>query len=304
MLPFLQRYSTWFYLLLAGLLGICLGHLAATVLGTYLTPPLLSGEETAQVRTAPERKPALAEYEVVLQRNIFDSTARPNRTLATEQKPKQKAAKPAQARVDLKLVGTVAAGENSLALLMGNRETASYRLRDKLPGGGKLEEITRSLVRIKNSDGTEETLHLYEEESPEAPAATARPGRPGSSSKAATTTTGGYKIIPAGENRWIIPKEEAEKARTNIGELLKQARMEPNIINGQTEGFTVRMLRPRSLLAGLGIKRGDILKQINGVELNSPEKALQIFQQLREAKHLSIGLQRSGQNLNFEYDVQ
>jgi general secretion pathway protein C len=79
--------------------------------------------------------------------------------------------------------------------------------------------------------------------------------------------------------------------------------MEPNIVEGRTEGFVVRMIRPKSLLDTLGIQRGDVLRQINGVPLDSPEKALQVFQQLREVKRLSIGLERNGTPMNFEYEV-
>ncbi|MBE0598734.1 MAG: general secretion pathway protein GspC, partial [Desulfuromonadales bacterium] len=111
------------------------------------------------------------------------------------------------------------------------------------------------------------------------------------------------QVQALGGNRFVIPQEVATQARGNLNELLKQARMEPNIVDGRTEGFVVRMIQPRSLLANLGIQRGDILKQVNEVELNSPEKALQIFQQLREAKTISIGLTRNGNNLNFQYEV-
>jgi general secretion pathway protein C len=66
----------------------------------------------------------------------------------------------------------------------------------------------------------------------------------------------------------------------------------------------VRMIQPRSLLALLGIQRGDVLMQVNGVELDSPEKALQIFQQLREARNISIGLVRDGERMNFDYQIE
>jgi general secretion pathway protein C len=44
--------------------------------------------------------------------------------------------------------------------------------------------------------------------------------------------------------------------------------------------------------------------QINGMPLDGPEKALQIFQQLREARQISIGLTRNGTPMNFEYEVE
>ena len=138
-----------------------------------------------------------------------------------------------------------------------------------------------------------EPLHLYQGE------------RPGETPPAAGSAAGaaGSGVRAVGENRWVIPRSVAEQARGNLNELLRQARMEPHIVAGRTEGFVVRMIRPKSLLDTLGIQRGDVLVQINGMPLDSPEKALQIFQQLREAKNLSISLQRGGVPMNFEYEV-
>jgi general secretion pathway protein C len=107
-----------------------------------------------------------------------------------------------------------------------------------------------------------------------------------------------------GENRWIISSQEAQKARENMGEILKHARLEPRTINGQVEGFAIKMIRPRTLLWKLGLKRGDIIKEINGVQIDSAEKALEIYQQLKEARNISIALQRRGKNLTFEYEVE
>ncbi len=106
-----------------------------------------------------------------------------------------------------------------------------------------------------------------------------------------------------GQNRWVIPRSEAERARSNLGELLKSAHLVPNVVNGSTEGFMVRMIRPDSLLAQLGLRVGDVVMQVNGVELSSPEKALQIFTQLRDARNISLGLVRGGEQLSFDYAV-
>ncbi len=51
----------------------------------------------------------------------------------------------------------------------------------------------------------------------------------------------------------------------------------------------------------IGLQVGDLIVEINQVELNSPEKALQIFQQVREANNISLGLMRNGQPRTFEY---
>jgi general secretion pathway protein C len=101
----------------------------------------------------------------------------------------------------------------------------------------------------------------------------------------------------------MIPAEEADQARSNINDLLRQARVEPNIVDGQTDGFVVRMIRPGSLFSMLGLQVGDVLRDINGVKLDTPEKALQVFQQLREARQISIALERQGTPQTFSYEI-
>jgi general secretion pathway protein C len=239
-------------------------------------------------------KPVLTDYQVILQRNIFDSTAPGIGTLAGAETPGKPAA-PAAPRPNLRLLGTVVAGGGSLAVIHTGQETKAFRTGDELPGGGRIEEVGRNLVQIKYPDGALATLHLYVGESPRETPAAASTGGPGG--------TGGDGIQAVGENRWVIPRSVAEQARGNLNELLRQARMEPHIVAGRTEGFVVRMLRPKSLLDMMGIQRGDVLMQVNGMALDSPEKALQIFQQLREARHLSVSLMRNGVPMNFEYEV-
>lgn len=293
MLAYIQRHFREIFLLLFALLGISVGHLLSTTLGVYLLPSGTEPGTLSEEHAVTRQKHSLADYELILQRNIFDSSARGAATLkAREKEPARIAAttKPAT-RADLKLLGTVSAEDGSLALIEAGRAIDLYRLGDEVPGGGTLKEITRNLVMIQNRDGSMDVLSLYETEPTKSPAP-----------PAATTEENG-QIKPVGENQWVVDRRIAENARNNIGELLKSARMEPNLVNGNTEGFVVKMIQPGSLLADLGIRKGDVIMEVNGVELASPEKALQIFQQLREARHISIGLQRNGAPMNFDYEI-
>ncbi len=300
MSSFLQKHYRGFYLLLPLLLGVALGHLAATALGIYLSPPILPAGGLDRERPEAAKPSALVDFQVVLERNIFDSTARQTASLTAEEGSAATAAATPVVRTDLTLFGTVTRGPGSLAVIKSGQEVKTYRLGDKVPGGGQLEEISRLSVQIRGPDGSLQVLSLFAEPAPPDKRAAAR--SPAAPAAPAGNPVAG-EIRPVGENRWVIPQSVAEEARGNINELLKQARVEPNIVNGKTEGFVVRMIQPRSLLAGLGIQRGDVLMQINGVALDSPEKALQVFQQLREAKNISIGLLRNGSSFSFEYEI-
>ena len=290
MLAFFQRYFHTLQLCLIALVGLSLAQLTDIETGHILMAPIHSRTEVATPPASMERPP-LSSYQGILQRNIFDSTARPAAALA-DTSPTAAPAQTAVARVPLNLLGTVTAGPRSLALIEANRKTDIYRLDDEVPGGGHVADIGRTQVTIRYPDGSSIDLPLYAK----APGGRVAPGM-----GAAPQGAGGVRAL--GGNRWAIPAAEVEKARSNMNELLKQARLEPNIVNGQTSGFVVRMIRPHTLFTMLGLRLGDVIMQVNGVSLDSPEKALQIFQQLREAKNISISLLRNGKPLTFEYEV-
>lgn len=302
---FFHRYFPGIYLALMALLGISCGWLAAILLNIWLTPAVSGTDVRQDARVDVAQKRPLTDYEVILSRNIFDSTgplvvtldeipATATTTASNREEPPTRTA-----RTNLMLIGTVVAGERSLALIQEGRTTALYRLEEEVPGGGRIEDIDRNFVVIRHRDGSLENLMLPSE----APPARATVTSPAPAAAAAAATTTQYNITQIGENKWQIPRQTAEDARGNLNELLRQARMEPRIVAGQTEGFIVRMIRPNSFLDMLGIKRGDILMEINNIQLNSPERALQIFQQLREARNIAVSLVRNGEPMTFEYEI-
>jgi len=301
---FFHRYFPGIYLGLMGLLGVTAGWFGAILLGIWLTPPVATSDTRQESRVDGVQKRPLSDFEIILTRNIFDSTGKLIAALeevpasAGTSAPVAEQAPARAARANLVLIGTVVAGEDSLALIQEGRTTSLYRIDQEVPGGGKIEDIERNFVVILHPDGSRENLVLpTESPAPARAAATAPAGAPA----AGATTT--YNIQEIGENKWQIPRQTAEEARGNLNELLRQARMEPRIVAGQTEGFIVRMIRPNSFLDMLGIRRGDVLMEINNIQLNSPERALQIFQQLREARNIAVSLVRDGQPMTFEYEI-
>jgi general secretion pathway protein C len=182
-----------------------------------------------------------------------------------------------------------------LAILGNNGKATPYRLKTKLPDGAILFAIARNRVELRYPNGQTRVLELIPNKQQTNQQQKSRPTR---------ARKGQQQIENLGQNRWLIPIQVAENARTNIGGLLRQAQAVPYLENGRTTGFQIRMIQPGTLIAQLGLKKGDILREINGLPLNSPEKALQIFGQLRQAKQVSIGLERRGKAMTFAYEIK
>lgn len=293
----LQKLLNALLVLLTICLGLLLGRLAADWLGQSLAPEQSVAElDTAEPVKVKQHR--LQDFNAITQRNLFDSAASPlslNESAAAK-KTESKRQVSSSGRSDLKLLGTVSGGDSPLAVISSGKETEVYQVGDSLPGNVTLSSVERDKAIVKSAAGKETVLELVVEKSSGGKAT----GRPKVKSRTSTTSA---KIIALGENSWQIPREEAEKARSNLNALLKTARMVPKIENGETVGFTIVNIQRGTFLDLLGLKVGDVLVQINQVELNSPEKALQIFQQVREANNLSLGLLRNGSRQTFEYTI-
>ena len=294
--PLLYQILPWFnraMWIFAGLLcGLLAAHWLALSLESSSTMPSASAEVKAPGE--PQRE-SLADYSIILERNLFGVTPSSLRDVREPVAAQETAG--SQRVTDIALLGTVAGSEPPIALVRIGGEEEIVRVGDSLSGGRELIEVRRSEIVIRLGDGSEARVPL--QESVVTPELTTRPTR----SEPAEATVS-FLVESIGENRWRIPREEAERARENVNALLKTARMTPNIVDGQTEGFVVVTVQPRSLLSKMGIRPRDILREINGVELDSPEKALQIFYQLREARTLTLALQRNGKPLTFDYVVE
>jgi general secretion pathway protein C len=297
-----HHYFPILYLSLAGLLGWAGGWLATVILGIWLAPSVQWTEANASFQDAATQKRALGEYQVILDRNIFNSAAAAAAFSGSSTEPAAVPAgeqSPARQQAPLNLIGTVVAGPDSLAVIRDGREIRVFRLGEEV-GGRTVDEIFRNMVVLRQRDGSLENLTLPTElaQPGHAPARAAR-----GKAAAAAPAPSRFNIQQVGENKWQIPREAADHARGNLNELLTQAHMEPRIVDGETSGFVVRMIRPGSFFDMLGLRRGDVLLEVNDIGLNSPERALQIFQQLREARDIKVALLRNDEAMTFEYET-
>ncbi|MDT8440023.1 MAG: type II secretion system protein GspC [Desulfuromonadales bacterium] len=297
MIALLQKYHRQFVLLLLILLGLAGGHLAATVLRTQLHAPAQTDLAAAlPARTGPTAT-ATADLNRILRNNLFDTNSRSTTASIGRESQVFGAARGSDraTRSDLKLVGTVVAGDESLALLESDRKLQIYRLGAELGDDGVIETVERNRVTVRNRNRSLTTLVLHEPSPTDAGTRPARPAaQPGDSA-------GGVRAV--GDNRWLVSRELVESVRDNFAAELRLAQMQPRLVDDRTDGFLVQLLNPRSVLAKMGLKRGDVVIDVNNIKLDSPEKALQIFQQLREARRITLAVERNGQPLNFQYEI-
>ena len=80
----------------------------------------------------------------------------------------------------------------------------------------------------------------------------------------------------------------------NVSRLADIIRPTPYFQNGQQQGYRVYPGRDRKKFAALGLRPGDLIKQIDGQSLTDPTQAMQIFQSLGTANQVSVTVERNG----------
>ena len=96
------------------------------------------------------------------------------------------------------------------------------------------------------------------------------------------------------DNNYEIDKSLVDKVLANPMAVAKGARVVPAVKNGKPDGFKLYAIRPSSVYAKLGLTNGDTLQSINGFELTSADKALEVYTKLREATSLEVEITRRG----------
>jgi general secretion pathway protein C len=105
------------------------------------------------------------------------------------------------------------------------------------------------------------------------------------------------------KDKYEIDRAVIDTTLNNLNTIATQARIVPSFKNGVANGFKLFSIQPGSLYASIGVENGDVIQRVNGYEINSPEKALELYQKLRESGHVTIELERGGQTVRKEYNI-
>ena len=123
-------------------------------------------------------------------------------------------------------------------------------------------------------------------------------------SMGAARSSGGINAVS--DSQFEVSKSFLETKLLNLNKILQTARAVPYIEPGtnQFQGFLVQSIDPDSPFAELGIRQGDVLKQVNDITLDNAGKGLEAFQQLRNSGDIKLKIVRSGREQTLEYSLK
>ncbi len=162
----------------------------------------------------------------------------------------------------------------------GRAEQELYRVGDSITGGSsaRLHSVYYDRVLLDRG-GRVETLRLPLEVAASAPPprVAARPGDVGRQQAAASGST-----------------SLRDALSDNAAMLTEVIRPSPHMEGGQMTGFRLAPGRNRDAFNALGLQPGDIMTEVNGLVMNDPRAAAQVFSALSETNVANVTIVRDG----------
>ena len=213
-------------------------------------------------------------------------------------------AEPVKSGLRVKLLGTLVASDNlwSVASVMdmNTQRTTTVMVGDRIQGAAVLV-IERERVIILNNGRRE---FIDGQPGDGAGSYTPPPIAAGPPVQPPPGNGLGNGIRAVSENDYEVPRTEIDRTLANLNDVAMQARIVPAFKDGQAQGFKLFSIRPDSIYSKIGVQNGDVIKRINGFELNSPEKALEVYAKLKEASRIEIELERNGSSIHKNYTIR
>ena len=215
-------------------------------------------------------------------------------------------AAPVKSSIRAKLLGTLVASDPqwSFANLqdLNTQKSSTFMVGDNVQGAPVLE-IQRNRVIVLNNS-RREFIDATGPDGAPPPMAVNTPVVAPTTTNTAPNANMGAGIKATGENSYEIEKGEIDKALNNLNQLAMQARIVPAFKDGVAQGFKLFSIRPDSLYSKIGVQNGDVIKRINGFDLNSPEKALEVYTKLKDSSRIDLELERNGQTVRKTYNIR
>jgi general secretion pathway protein C len=103
---------------------------------------------------------------------------------------------------------------------------------------------------------------------------------------------------------WQVRREKLLENFANVGSLSSQATITPYFVQGQQLGFRLSQMRAGGVLQQIGLQEGDVLQQVNGLAIHTPQEALQAYQQLQTESTVRLSILRNNSPTTLTYEIR
>jgi general secretion pathway protein C len=185
--------------------------------------------------------------------------------------------------LNLRLIGTTVFGDKSTAIIedLAMKTRGVYRLRDAIQG---------YIISVIDADSVTLTS--------------------GSRSLTLTRAPGGDQpdadafFTKIDDSTWLVSADKASDMVSNIDQYAGQIIAFQHREQGEAAGFKIRHLKDGNDFEKLGLKNNDIIKRVNGLEVNDLTDVLKAVYQLSDETEFTVEVERgeATQDLTYRLD--
>lgn len=285
----MARYLSW--LANAALLVVCCALVASTanaVFAALLTPePATAALDARNAPTLAAR--SWSARQVILDRNLFNASllAPASRPLVVEEDLEE-------TKLALALLGTFASPDPDIARAavddQESRKHVVLKVGDEIQGGrARLIRIERRRI-VLEENGTLREL-TFDDSLPDAKTSrvtktSRRTSRKSTSSRRRSSRR--RQLQPAAQE---ASPDAGERAMRSPADIFSEARILPKWENGRMVGVQVSGIKRGSLFEEIGVSNGEIITQLNGIAIDSPEASAEVMLELTEADTFEVTIE-------------
>ncbi len=163
-----------------------------------------------------------------------------------------------------------------------------YGVGDTVPGNATIEEIYATHITLMRN-GRLETLKLPEKSV-------------GGGAKGKSARNGSLNMNQSADKILGDIRRDIMKNPTSFGQYAIPV---PVSKNGKLQGYRLRpQKKGRELFKQFGIKRNDIVTQVNGVPLNDPVQSMAALQKISTSSSINLTVMRNGVEIPLQFNIR
>ena len=110
-------------------------------------------------------------------------------------------------------------------------------------------------------------------------------------------------IKRTGAGKFQVKRSDINDSLRKLPEILRQARVIPQPLGDGLMNWKFSSIDKGSIFEELGFEKGDIIKEVDGESIQSPDKALELFDRLKKRNGFKILVEKNGKDVYYEYNV-
>jgi type II secretion system protein C len=150
--------------------------------------------------------------------------------------------------------------------------------------GCRLDEVGRKMVHLRCAGGAV-TVVLWE----------------GLPSRAGGRADDSPAAVSPASYRVSLPRDDFQFALEDRQRLVSQVSLEPAVADRRLYGYRITWLREGGDFHRLGLRDGDVIVSLNGVQAGDPGTFMQAVNGLRGTTSFALGVERDGAQIEYSY---